>query len=115
MIREVIYKLVRKSTSLRKKKKKKDKIPPPSLLLSCQSTQHNSWFYHLVLLKMPGYDQKQCHISPGPPAASLGYLLLWGYLKAWKTWRRRKPKEGEQEPHVASHGDKTMLALKPLS
>ena len=63
MIREVIYKLVTKSTSLRKKKKK---IPPPSPLLSCQSAQQNSWLYHLVLLKTPGYDQKQRHISPGP-------------------------------------------------
>lgn len=36
------------------------------MLLSCQSAQQHSCLHHLVLLKMPSYDQKQQYISPGP-------------------------------------------------
>lgn len=74
MICEVIYKLVRKSTSLRKKKKEAKSLLSPHSL-SCQSTQQKSWLYHLVLLKMPGYDQKQRHISPGSP--QLGWVTCF--------------------------------------
>ena len=104
MIRGVIYKLGRQNTSIRgkkkntqkkqqkgKKKERKRESPPPSVLLSCQSAQQHSWLHHLLLLKMPGHDQKQQqYISPGPPQWFL-VTCLSGDIP--KPENLRKPRE----------------------
>lgn len=117
MIREVIYKLVRKSTSFRKKKKKQSKscLPPHSFHVRVPSRTPGFiiWFFlkRLVVIRSSSTFIR----SPRSQfRLGLGYLLLRGYLKAWKTRGEKKPKEGEQESHVSSQGDKTMLALKSL-